>query len=123
MLPGNAQIQRDDELLAKAAMRAISRLRLSQTDLSEIIGVSKSVVSGMANGRGLPSSPKARELVVLFLRVYRSLDAIVGGDDEVAAQWFKNANTALAGTPVQLVKTVAGLTTVLTYLDARRALV
>ena len=60
---------------------------------------------------------------VLFLRMYRSLTAIVGGDDSVATAWLKNYNTALGAKPVERIQTVAGLMHVITYLDARRAVV
>jgi hypothetical protein len=66
---------------------------------------------------------KAFELAVLFVRLYRSLDAIVAGDDAVAASWLKNRNTALDGKPLAMIQTVSGLTHVLAYLDARRAIV
>ncbi|MEI9932810.1 MAG: MbcA/ParS/Xre antitoxin family protein [Rhizomicrobium sp.] len=56
------------------------------------------------------------------MRVYRSLDAIVGGDDRVAAAWLKSDNTALGDKPVNLLQKVTGLIDVLSYLDARRAL-
>jgi hypothetical protein len=59
----------------------------------------------------------------LFVRLYRSLDAIVGGDDGVAAAWIRNRNIALNGTPLELIQTVSGLTNVIDYLDARRAAV
>jgi Protein of unknown function (DUF2384) len=57
------------------------------------------------------------------VRLYRSLDAIVGGDDAVAASWLKNHNTALNGEPLALIQTISGLTNVVAYLDARRAIV
>jgi hypothetical protein len=65
---------------------------------------------------------KAFELAALFVRVYRSLDAIVGGDDAVAAKWMVAENTALKDKPVNLIQKVAGLVNVLQYLDSRRAI-
>lgn len=123
MQPDRAAEISDEHLLAKAALRAAGRLRLSQTDLSRIIGVSKSVVSGMAKGDGLPASPKVRELIVLFIRLYRSLDALMGGDETVAAAWLKGPNAALGGRPVDRIMTIEGLTHTLAYLDSRRAIV
>ena len=57
------------------------------------------------------------------MRVFRSLDAIVGGEEAVAATWLRQANSALGGKPIDSLKTVTGLTATLAYLDARRALV
>jgi hypothetical protein len=66
---------------------------------------------------------KPLELGVLFVRLYRSLDAVVGGDDAVAKTWLRNKNSALKDTPLQLIQTVPGLIDVIQYLDARRAVV
>ena len=71
----------------------------------------------------LQPGQKPFELAVLFVRLYRSLDAIVGGDDAVAGSWLKNRNTALDGEPLTLIQTVPGLMNVIQYLDARRAVV
>jgi hypothetical protein len=57
------------------------------------------------------------------VRLYRSLDGIVAGDDRVAADWLKNNNTALDGIPLHLIQSVSGLTNVIAYIDARRAVV
>jgi hypothetical protein len=71
----------------------------------------------------LEPGTKPFELAVLFVRLFRSLDAIVGGDDRVAASWLGNPNTALDARPIEKVRTVSGLVDVIAYLDARRALV
>ena len=46
----------------------------------------------------LDSGNKAFELALLFVRLYRSLDSIVDGDDDVARSWINNDNSALRGT-------------------------
>jgi hypothetical protein len=71
----------------------------------------------------LERGSKSFELAILFVRLFRSLDAIVGGDEAVARQWLRNANSAFGAAPVDKIATIAGLTDVLAYLDARRALV
>ena len=50
-------------------------------------------------------------------------DAIAGGDETVARKWLRNSNTGLGGVPADRITTITGLTDVLAYLDARRALV
>ena len=75
----------------------------------------------MRKGR-FPLARKPFELAVLFVRLYRSLDAVVGGDDAVARVWLTNDNIALDAKPIELIQTVAGLANVIQYLDARRAL-
>ena len=110
-------------VLSKAAVRAAELLRVRQSELAAIIGVSPAVVSRVAAGGQLPATGKTLELATLFVRVFRSLDAIVGGEEAVAATWLRQANSALGGKPIDTLKTVTGLTSTLAYLDARRALV
>jgi uncharacterized protein (DUF2384 family) len=114
----------DSALVAKALVRAAENLSLTNKILSRIIGVSEATISRMKKGEyPLESSQKPFQLAVLFIRLYRSLDTLTGGDDEVSARWLANPNSALSGTPVELVQSVSGLMNVVNYLDARRAVV
>lgn len=110
-------------VLTKATIRAADKLEVSQKVLATIIGVSESVVSRMRSGSFAleRASGKSFELAALFIRLYRSLDAIVGGDEVVARAWLKNENTVLQSRPIDLVQKVQGLIDVIQYLDARRA--
>jgi predicted transcriptional regulator len=110
-------------VLTKATIRAADKLEVSQKVLASIIGVSESVVSRMRSGSFAleRASGKSFELAALFIRLYRSLDAIVGGDEAVARAWLKNENTVLQSRPIDLVQKVQGLIDVIQYLDARRA--
>jgi len=111
-------------VLTKATLRAATQLGLTNKALATIIGVSEATVSRMRSGDyTLQPGQKSFELAVLFVRLYRSLDAIVGGDDAVAGSWLKNRNTALDAEPLTLIQTVPGLMNVIQYLDARRAVV
>ncbi|MFZ0458813.1 MAG: antitoxin Xre/MbcA/ParS toxin-binding domain-containing protein [Rhodoplanes sp.] len=111
-------------VVTKATLNAASKLRITNKLLANIIGVSEATVSRMYSGRYLlQSEQKSFELAVLFVRLYRSLDAIVGGDDAVASTWLKSRNTVLDGEPIAFIQTVPGLMNVIQYLDARRAVV
>jgi hypothetical protein len=111
-------------VVTKATTRAAERLGVRNTALSRIVGLSEPTVSRMRKGHYvIDPRHKSFELAVLFVRLYRSLDAIVGGDDAVAAAWLSNRNIALNGVPLDLIQTVGGLINVITYLDSRRALV
>ena len=57
---------------------------------------------------------------MLFLRVFRSLDALMGGSREKSQKWLRAENVHLGGAPVQLIETVPGLVHVVQYLDAMR---
>lgn len=108
-------------VLTKATVKASERLGLSQKVLGNVIGLSESVISRMKNGEYVLDGGKAYELAALFVRLYRSLDAIVAGDETAARKWMKNDNLALRGTPVELIQKVQGLFHVVQYLDTRRA--
>jgi len=111
-------------VLAKAMLRAADRLGLTARALGAVLGLSEPSVSRLKRGEfHLDRGTKSFELAVLFVRLYRSLDAIVGGDEAVAKAWLRNDNTAIGGKPIDKIQTIPGLVDAIAYLDARRALV
>lgn len=111
-------------VVTTGVVRAAERLELSNRLLAAILGLSEATVSRMgAASYQLDPHGKPYELAVLFLRLYRSLDALVDGDINVARAWLRNDNTALGAAPVAQITSVAGLVNVVAYLDARRSLV
>lgn len=112
-------------VIAKALIRAGEKLKINNRELGEIVGLSEASISRIRGGDGelLVQKKKPRELATLFLRLYRSLDAIVGGDDNVSSQWLRNNNTVLGGAPADLILSAQGLVRVTDYLDSRRAVV
>jgi hypothetical protein len=111
-------------ILRKAVLKAADRLGLTARTLGTIVGLSEPTVSRLKRGEfTLERGTKPFELAVLFVRLYRSLDAIVGGDETVARAWLRNDNTALGGKPIEKIQSVPGLVDAIAYLDARRALV
>lgn len=107
-------------VLAKALLAAAGRIGIRNKQLAAIIGSSEASVSRLQHGRGLDPDTKEGELALLFLRLYRSLDALVGGDDAKARAWLNSENVHLAGIPAERIRTVEGLVDVVQYLDAMR---
>jgi hypothetical protein len=107
-------------VLARALLAAAGRLALRHRHLAEVIGTSEASVSRLQKDRGIDPSGKEGELALLFLRLYRSLDALVGGDDERARQWLQAPNAHLGGVPAERIRRVEGLVDVVQYLDAMR---
>ncbi|MEP6507428.1 MAG: MbcA/ParS/Xre antitoxin family protein [Gemmatimonadales bacterium] len=107
-------------VLAKASLSAASRLGLRHRQLAEIIGTSEASVSRLQGRRSLDPATKEGELALLFLRLFRSLDALVGGDDVKARDWLHAANDHVGGIPADRIRTVEGLVDVVQYLDAMR---
>jgi uncharacterized protein (DUF2384 family) len=108
-------------VLSGAVTRAAVLLDINQADLGQILGVSPSTVSRLANGAYvLDEAKKEWELGALFVRVFRSLDALVGSNDTAAREWLNGPNEGLHGRPADLIRTTEGLVRVVQYLDAAR---
>src|SRR5215469_14582644 len=108
--------------LSRATVRAARFLGLAQAALAPVIGVSTATLSRLANGqRQLEPGSKPWQLAALFVRLFRSLDAIVGSDDSAAQAWLRSENTALGGVPLDLIRDPGGLVRTVDYLDAARA--
>jgi transcriptional regulator with XRE-family HTH domain len=109
-------------VLSRATVRAARLLGLPQAELAEVIGVSGATLSRVANGqKQLESGSKPWQLAALFVRLFRSLDAIVGSDDAAARAWLRSENSALGGVPLELIREPQGLVRAVDYLDAARA--
>jgi hypothetical protein len=75
----------------------------------------------MAHGAyALDTGKKEWELAALFVRLFRSLDSIVGSNDAAARAWLNGDNRALGDKPVNLIRTTEGLVRAVHYLDAAR---
>ena len=107
--------------LTKAVVRAAGLMGVTQQALARILGVSAATVSRMFSGQYRLARERGKEweLAVLFVRMYRSLDAIFGQGD-TARQWLNGENLALLGKPAELIQSAEGLVRVLYYLDAHR---
>lgn len=110
------------DVLAKATVRAAALLGLNGATLARVIGLSEPTVSRLLRGdRPLAPSSKEGELAALLVRVYRSLDALVGNDDGKRRAWMNTHNDALNALPKELIQTASGLVATLNYLDGMRA--
>src|SRR5947208_14645420 len=109
-------------VLTKALLRAAQLLELSSAVLARILGVSEASISRLASGaRTIDPASKEGELALLLVRLYRSLDALVGTDAAQRKAWLHSHNRALNARPADLLERADGLVAVLAYLDAMRA--
>ena len=108
-------------VMTGAVLRASALLEITQSGLAQIIGLSPSTVSRMANGTyTLDTQKKEWELGALFVRLFRSLDAVIGSNDSATRGWLNGPNQALAGRPIELIHSTEGLVRVVQYLDCAR---
>ncbi len=108
-------------VLGKALERAAQRLEVSDRELAAVLGVSPSSVSRLSRGlRAIDPESKEGELALLFLRVFRSLDGLLGGDAEQSRRWLRAYNHHVAAVPADLLQTAQALVRVADYLDALR---
>jgi len=111
-------------IVGKSLLRAAAYLQIPHRALAKIIGLSEASISRIAQGSfALDPASKPFELALLFIRLFRSLDAITGGDQATARAWIRSRNIALGDEPRNLIMHLPGLIDVIAYLDARRALV
>lgn len=108
-------------VLTGAVLRTAALLELSQARIAAILGISPATVSRMAAGAyALDESRKEWELATLLVRLFRSLDAVVGSNDATARAWLNGDNRALGGKPLEVIRSAEGLVRAVHYLDAAR---
>jgi uncharacterized protein (DUF2384 family) len=107
--------------LSKAFLNAARELGVSQAAVADVLGVSDATASRFFAGTYQlnPSRKYEWEFALLFVRIYRSLTAIVGAG-EPARTWLHGENKGLVGRPIELIRTAQGLIRVLEYLDSFR---
>jgi len=119
--PARAAAAEPAQVLSGAVMRAAELLGVNQASLAQCLGLSPATVSRLARGEYLLAPERKEwELATLFVRLFRSLDSIVGSKDGIARAWLTGENLALAGRPVELIRSAEGLVRVTQYLDAAR---
>ena len=87
-------------VLTQALVETADRLSVGPSELKAIIGVSQPTASRLLHGAyELTPGSKPFELAAHLVRLYRSLSAMVGGDDALAGRWLRSANLAFRKRP------------------------
>jgi hypothetical protein len=108
-------------VLWKAVANLAQAYALSHKDLEDVLGFSQTTLSRLyQKGGGINPQSKEGELVLLLIRLYRSLSANLGGDDEAAKAWLRSHNHYFNESPLEHIRKITGLVEVLSYLDAMR---
>jgi len=115
---------RKDEgrILTTAVGRVAGIWKLTNEQLGAILGLSPATASRLRSGSfELDRSTKAFELGQYLVRLFRSLDALMGSDDEASMSWLRTVNLDLEARPIDLIRSFKGLNDVANYVDDHRA--
>jgi uncharacterized protein (DUF2384 family) len=110
------------ESLSRATAKVADFWSLTNDQLGTILGVSAATASRLRDGRYvLDPRSKSFELAQYLLRLFRSLDAMMGSDDQASRAWLRAPNLDLERSPIELLGTFTGLARVCDYVDGFRA--
>ena len=113
------------KVLSKAVVNTAEKLKFTKNKLSRVLGISPATVTRLyAHSYELSPDRKEWDFGVLLVRLFRSLDALVGGSREDALAWMNSKNKGLADQkPADLIEKTEGLVSVIHYLDTCRGIV
>ena len=112
----------DDRVLTTAVSRIAQFWGLTNAKLGAVLGLSAATVSRLRSGQArLDPASKSFEAGQFLLRLFRSLDALLGSDDQAARSWLATRNLDLGARPIDLIDSFKGLITICDYVDAHRA--
>lgn len=118
----NVSTAKKEKVLTKAVLKAGEQLGINAISLGGILGLSAATISRMTNqDYTLKTNKKEFELGLEFVRLFRGIDAITGGDNQTNKSWLTAYNKALGDKPIELIKSVRGLINTVAYVDTFRA--
>ena len=110
------------EVLSRAVVRVAELWGMTNENLAAVLGLSPATASRLRSASYLlEPRGKAFELAQYLVRLFRSLDALTGSDDAASRSWLHADNLDLEGRPIELIRSVRGLTDVTDYVDDFRA--
>jgi hypothetical protein len=112
----------EGRVLTEAVARLAGFWKLTNAELGRVIGLSGPSASRLRSGSyRLDRDSKPFELAQYLVRLFRSLDAVMGSDDAAAGRWLRTVNLDLGARPIDLIQSLPGLIAVADYVDAFRA--
>jgi hypothetical protein len=103
-------------VLGRSLLAAAEELGVSKSDIGAIVGRNRTTI----DRNGIDPDSKAGELALMFIRIYRSLFALMGGDRDNMRHFLHTRNRGTHGVPAKQLHCIQGMVTVCTYLDAMR---
>ena len=88
----------------------------------DLLGIIDEDVPKMTDhGLPLPHMGWTRVYAKAGDRLFRGIDAMMGGEERSSQSWMKTPNRALDGAPIDRITSVTGLVETVAYVDAARA--
>lgn len=107
------------KVLTVAALRAAAALHLSDDELAQVIGVEKHEIEHLRIGQEMiPVNSGTGLRCQMLIRMFRALEHLVGGDQEMCRHWLRSRNEAAGGKPAEVIANPDGLRQVAEYLEA-----
>lgn len=110
----------ESHVLAVALENLKNILNLSSDNLAKIIKIHRNTLDRQLKNKDIDPKSAEGELSILLIRVYRSLFALNGGNNEAIKHWLYTNNRHIQGVPIEEMKHILGLSRVVNYLDAIR---
>lgn len=104
------------DVLGRSALAAGERLGLNHREVGDVVGRNRSTI----DRNGIDPATKPGQLALLLIRIYRSLYALMGGEEANMKHFMQTANRGTGGVPAEQIRDVQGLVRVCEYLDAIR---
>lgn len=117
-----APTELDRAVVLSSAVSKISDIwELSNARLAAVLGLSPATASRLRKGQTtLDPASKSYEAGQFLLRLFRSLDALLGSDDAAARRWLAADNVDLGDKPLDHIVTMRGLIETCDYVDFYR---
>jgi len=110
------------QVLTQAVTNAAELMGLNKAALAKILGISAASAGRLYSGQyQLNQNSKEWDMALMLVRLFRSLDAIMAGDENALRSWLKSPNLGLNAKPLELMSDAAGLVHTVDYVDSYRA--
>ena len=116
------QLPEPVRVLGGAVTTAADLMGLNKGTLARVLGISAASAGRLYSGAyQLNPNSKEWDMALLLVRLFRSLDAIMAGDEQALRSWLDAHNLALNARPLELLTNASGLVHVVDYVDSYRA--
>jgi hypothetical protein len=112
------QIGEANAVLTKAVSRIASLWNLKNRELASILGVSEASASRLISGQfAISHRSKEGEIALLLIRLFRGLDAYLGGHKENQVAWLRAPHSVFGTSPIEKIQQLEGLVFAVHYMD------